>query len=67
MPVAFCLTGATIAGVAKEAYDRSQGMTFDRKDLAYTIAGGVISAVTIVAVKKLIRKNRIKKYIYYRR
>lgn len=67
MPVAFCLTGATLAGIAKEAYDKNQGMTFDKKDLKYTIAGGVISAVTIVTVKKLIRKNRIKKYKYYRR
>jgi len=37
-------------------------MTFDKKDLAYTVAGGVISAVTIVAVKKVIHKRRIKKY-----
>lgn len=67
MPVAFCITGATLAGIAKESYDKHQGMTFDKKDLAYTVAGGVISAVTIVTVKKIIRKNRIKKYKYYRR
>lgn len=67
MPVAFCITGATLAGIAKEAYDRSQGMTFDKKDLKYTIAGGVISAVTIVTVKKIIHKNRIRKYKYYLR
>jgi hypothetical protein len=62
MPVAFCITGATLAGVVKESYDKHQGMTFDKKDLAYTVAGGIISAVTITAVKKIIRKNRIKKY-----
>lgn len=67
MPVAFCVTGATLAGIAKEAYDRNQGMIFDRKDLKYTIAGGVISAVTIVTVKKIIRKNRIRKINNYRR
>jgi len=62
LPVAFCITGATLAGVVKESYDKHQGMTFDKKDLAYTVAGGVISAVTIVAVKKVIHKRRIKKY-----
>lgn len=67
LPVAFCLTGATLAGIAKEAYDKNQGMTFDKRDLKYTIAGGVISAVTIVTVKKIIRKNRIRKYKYYLR
>jgi hypothetical protein len=67
IPVAFCITGATLAGWGKEAYDRSQGMTFDKKDLAYTIAGGVISAITIVTVKKIIRKNRIRKINNYRR
>ena len=67
LPVAFCITGATLAGVVKESLDKHQGMTFDKKDLAYTVAGGVISAVTIVAVKKIIRKNRVKKYKYYKR
>lgn len=67
MPVAFCITGATLAGIAKESYDKHQGMTFDKKDLAYTVAGGVISAVTIVTVKKIIRKNRIRKINNYRR
>lgn len=67
IPVAFCVAGATLAGWGKEAYDRSQGMTFDKKDLAYTIAGGVISAITIVTVKKIIRKNRIRKINNYRR
>lgn len=67
LPVAFCITGSALAGWGKEAYDRSQGMTFDKKDLKYTIAGGVISAVTIVTVKKIIRKNRVRKYKYYRR
>ena len=67
LPIAFCITGATLAGVAKESYDKHQGMIFDKKDLAYTVAGGVISAVTITAVKKIIRKNRVKKYKYYLR
>lgn len=67
MPVAFCLTGATIAGIAKEAYDKNQGMTFDKKDLAYTVAGGVISAGVIIGTKFIVRKLRVKKYKYYRR
>lgn len=67
LPVAFCISGATLIGSAKEFYDSKHGGYFDKKDLAYTVAGGIISAGVITGTKAIIRKIRVKKYKYYRR
>lgn len=63
MPVAFCITGATLAGIAKEAYDKNQGMTFDKKDLGYTVAGGVVAGLTISGIKAIVKKRKYKRYV----
>ena len=67
LPVVFCISGATLIGTAKEIYDSKRGGVFDKKDLAYTVAGGIISAGVITGTKAIIRKIRVKKYKYYRR
>lgn len=36
-----------LAGVGKEIYDKKQGKKFDVADIGYTVAGGVISSLTI--------------------
>ena len=50
-PYIICISSATLAGTAKELMDR-QTTGFDKKDLAYTIAGGVLSGTIIYIIKR---------------
>lgn len=59
------ITGATLAGIAKESYDKINGNKFDCKDLGFTILGGVIIVSINHLIIKKIKKSRHKKSGFY--
>ncbi len=64
MPVVFAVSMSTLAGVAKETYDKKYGQTgFDKKDLTCTIIGGVVSGFGIMGLKAIIHKRKYKRYV----
>lgn len=50
-PYIICIGSATLAGTAKELLDVNT-TGFDKKDLAYTIAGGMLSGTIIYFIKR---------------
>ena len=61
-PFIYGLSGATIAGISKETYDKLNGNKFDCKDLGYSILGGAISVTIIHVIRKSINKKRVQKH-----
>jgi VanZ family protein len=57
-PIIYGISGATLAGVAKESYDRLQGRPFDVRDLGATMIGGIISVVIIETTRTIINRHR---------
>jgi hypothetical protein len=60
-PVLYGITGAALAGIGKETYDKINGNKFDCKDLGFTILGGAISVTVIELIKRGVNKKRVKK------
>lgn len=58
-PYIICIGSATLAGTAKELMDR-QTTGFDKKDLAATIAGGVLSGTIIYIIKRRHARKKAK-------
>jgi hypothetical protein len=57
-PIIYGISGATLAGVGKETYDKLQGRVFDVKDLGATLAGGIVSVAIIEGVREGIKIHR---------
>jgi len=60
--VLYSIAAGTIAGIAKETYDRNR-TGFDNKDLAYTIIGSITINILRDAVTKS-KKRRKSKRLY---
>lgn len=53
----FGLSGASLAGIGKESYDKINGGKFDVKDLGATIIGAIVSVVIIEGIRRIIKKR----------
>jgi hypothetical protein len=57
-PVIYGISGATLAGIGKETYDKLQGRPFDVRDLGATILGGIVSVGIIEGIRAIIKHRQ---------
>lgn len=62
-PITNSIIVATAGGVGKELYDKVSGNgVYDRKDIYYTILGGVVSGVATHYIKNIIKKRKKRRF-----
>lgn len=67
-PIINSIIVASVAGIGKEVYDKTTGLgVYDRKDIYYTFAGGVVSGVATHYIKVAIKKRKIRRAATRRR
>jgi|WetSurMetagenome_2_1015567.scaffolds.fasta_scaffold596584_2 hypothetical protein len=66
-PILYDISGATIAGIGKETYDKVQGGPFDVKDLGATMIGGIVSVGIIEGTRAIIKHHKKHKHGGYSR